>query len=147
MTSKELKRMNRVELLQMLLTLVEENEKLKAELNQALKQLHDKNTRCKRVGSIAEAALHMNDVFENADMAAKQYLKHIKELSDKQNSLYERMEMEAKKKAMSIVAEANAYKEARIREADEYWNYIRMNVRNQVNVQNSDPIPPKNKSR
>lgn len=129
MTDKELKHLNRTELLQMLLSLTEENEQLR-EQNAALSQkLNNRTILNENAGSIAEAALQINQVFEYADSAAKQYLQSIQALEEKQKSLYDEACAAAQKKADSIVAEANAYKDAAIREADAYWDHVRERVR------------------
>ena len=129
MTNKELKHLNRTELLQMLLTLTEEIEQLK-EQNAALAQaLNDRRIQQDKVGSIAEAALQINQVFEHAEAAARQYLQNIQLLAQKQRVLYDETCAAAQKKADSIIAEANAYKIASIREADAYWNHVRGKVR------------------
>ena len=41
----------------------------------------------KDAGSIAEAALALNSVFEDADKAAAQYLENIKRCSEQQQSI------------------------------------------------------------
>ena len=130
MTSKELKRMSRIELLEMLLTLVEENEQLKTQLKDATEELNSRKLKQESAGSIAEAALQLNSVFEDADIAAKHYLDSIKQLYEEQNALFQKAEDSANKKAQEIIAQANAYKRASIREADEYWEHVRANVRN-----------------
>ena len=57
MTEKELKRLSRSELLEMLIGQMEENEKLKIELEQAREQVNSRQIAIDRAGSIAEAAL------------------------------------------------------------------------------------------
>ena len=74
MTDKELRRLSRAELLEMLLMLKEENEKLK----QAEAQLQNRRIMIKEAGSIAEAALQLNDVFAAADRAVQQYLENVR---------------------------------------------------------------------
>lgn len=129
MTDKELKHLNRTELLQMLLSLTEENEQLR-EQNAALSQkLHNRAIENENAGSLAEAALQINQVFEYADSAAKQYLQSIQVLEAKQKRLYDETCAAAQKKADSIIAEAKAYKIASIREADAYWDHVRGKVR------------------
>lgn len=132
MTSKDLKRMSRSELLQMLLALIEENERLKAQLEDASTHLDNNQVHCDHVGSLAEAALQINGVFAGAENAAQQYLQYIKDIYDQQSAIFEQVESEAYRRAESIIAEANAYREKCFFEADEYWNYVRGNVRNQM---------------
>ena len=72
MTDKELKRMSRAELLQMLITQVEENQSLQARLEAAETQLKDRSLAVSETGTMAEAALSLNGVFQAADAAAQQ---------------------------------------------------------------------------
>ena len=80
MTDKELKRLSRAELLELLLEQVEENEALRAEIADLKGQLEDRVIKIENAGSIAEAALRLNGVFEAAEAAAKQYVDSLKEL-------------------------------------------------------------------
>lgn len=79
MTEKELKRLSRSELLEMLIGQMEENEKLKIELEQAREQVNSRQIAIDRAGSIAEAALALNGVFDAAQAAAAQYLENIQD--------------------------------------------------------------------
>lgn len=78
MTDRELKRLSRVELLEMLLEQMEENEKLKQSLEEARTALDERQIALNQSGTMAEAALRLNGVFEAADRAAKQYLENIR---------------------------------------------------------------------
>lgn len=78
MTDKELRRMSRRELLEMLVALKKENTKLRQELEQAQTELNNRYIAIKQSGTMAEAALRLNKVFEAADWAARQYLQNIK---------------------------------------------------------------------
>lgn len=82
MTDKELRRMSRSELLEMLIEQMEENERLKQSLAQAQAELLDRRITIDRTGSIAEAALALNGVFEAADKAARQYLENIRLIAE-----------------------------------------------------------------
>lgn len=77
MTDKELRRLSRSELLEIMILLTEENEKLKIRLEQAEAQLRDRRILIDKAGSIAEAALQLNNVFEDADRAVQQYLENM----------------------------------------------------------------------
>ena len=87
MTDKELRRLSRSELLEMLLSLTEENEKLKIRLEQAEDQLRDRRILIDKAGSIAEAALQLNKVFEAADRAAQQYLENVRRMVEEDSAL------------------------------------------------------------
>lgn len=75
---KALKKLSRVELLEMLLDVSSENETLRAENEMLRQELEEKRIRLKESGSIAEAALKLNDVFAAAQAAADQYLLSVK---------------------------------------------------------------------
>ena len=77
MTEKELRRLSRAELLEMLLAQTEENRQLKRELQEAREALTDRKIAIEESGSMAEAALRLNGVFEAADQAVRQYLENM----------------------------------------------------------------------
>lgn len=111
MNEKELKRMTRSELLELLLIETEENRILKARLQRTEQLLSEKMIAIENAGSIAEASLKLNGVFEAAEKAAAQYLENIKLMSERTSSIYQSEEEEAKRKARAIVAEALAYRQ------------------------------------
>ena len=78
MTEKELKKLNRKQLLELLLRQTERADQLESELEEAKKQLEDKRITEMEAGSIAQAALQLNGIFEAAQKAADQYLYNIK---------------------------------------------------------------------
>ena len=86
MTEKELRRLSRRELLEMLITRTIENERLTEELQQARKELSDREFIQDRAGSMAEAALQLNGVFEAADRAAREYLGNIRRMAEESRS-------------------------------------------------------------
>lgn len=95
MTKKELKRLNRRELLQMLLLQAEENERLREELDQTKALLEDRRIMLSEAGSIAEASLRLHDIFDAAQAAADTYLDNIRSLGTRQKEQRVRMEAEA----------------------------------------------------
>lgn len=78
MTDKELRKLSRAELLEMLLEQTKRIEALKAELELKNKELENRRIMIEKAGSIAEASLRLNEVFEAAQKAADQYLYNIK---------------------------------------------------------------------
>ena len=72
MTDKELRRLSRTDLLEMLLEQSKEVERLQQELAEARQQLEERRIMTEEAGSIAEAALRINRVFEAAQAAADQ---------------------------------------------------------------------------
>ena len=81
MTDKELRRLSRAELLEMLLAQTEENERLRERLEDAEKALEDRRIDIAKAGSLAEASLKLNDVFLAADQAARQYVETVRRLA------------------------------------------------------------------
>ena len=137
MTDKELKRMSRAELLQMLITQVEENQSLQARLEAAETQLKDRSLAVSETGTMAEAALSLNGVFQTADAAAQQYLDNIRQMQERQELLYQEAEDEAKRNADAIVAEADAYSRKAHADADAYWEEVRARVDSLLREQES----------
>lgn len=129
MTDKDLKRMSRGELLELLIAQMNENEKLKRKLTKAQEYINDRQITISEAGSIAEAALSLNAVFEAAQNAAAQYLDNIKRLSGEQEAICKQMEDDARKKAeaydQKVRSEADAYSEMLHKEADEYGQKVR----------------------
>lgn len=81
MTDKTLRRLSRRELVELLLAQSKEVERLRAELEQREQQLKSRQILLREAGSIAEASLRLNEVFESAQKAANQYLLNVKRLS------------------------------------------------------------------
>ncbi len=73
MADKELRRMNRTELIEIIYALQQDENNLRAENEELSEKLNDKNIRIEQAGSIAEAALSLNHIFEDAQRAAEQY--------------------------------------------------------------------------
>lgn len=109
MTSKELKRMSRSELLEMLIALTEENEALNSRLQEAEAELQSRHIKLEKAGTIAEASFLLNGVIEATEKAAEQYLENIRNLSGRQEEVCKQMEAEAQEKANAIIAEAEDY--------------------------------------
>lgn len=78
MTEKELRRLKRAELLELLIAQTEETEALKAKLEQAEAKLASRELAVEEAGNLAEAALRLNGVFEAAQKTADQYLENIR---------------------------------------------------------------------
>ena len=81
MTDKELKKLSRTDLVEMLLEVSRENEKLRWELAGAREQLDDKTITIENSGSLAEAALRLNGIFEAAQNACEQYTQNMRQRS------------------------------------------------------------------
>lgn len=82
MADKELRGMNRTELIEIIYALQQEERTLRAENEQLHRQLEDRTLRMEKAGSIAEAALSLNHIFEDAEAATRQYLDSLKALNE-----------------------------------------------------------------
>ena len=84
MTEKELRKLGRAELLELLLEQAREFEALEQRLNAAEAALQ-----LETCGSIAEASLKLNGVFEAAQKAAEQYQQNVERLCQEKISAAE----------------------------------------------------------
>lgn len=73
MTDKELRKLNRSALLEMLVEQSRENDRLRAQVDELQRLLSDRQLKINQAGSIAEASLQLNQVFEAAQQAAENY--------------------------------------------------------------------------
>lgn len=80
-TDKDLKRLRRDELLEILIAQSKKMDQMQAELDAARAALESREILLREAGSIAEAALRINGVFEAAQAAAQQYLENIRRMS------------------------------------------------------------------
>lgn len=124
MTDKELQRLNRGELLQMLIAQMEENKDLKEQLEEARNQLEDRQITIEKSGSLAEAALALNGVFQAADTAAREYLENIRRMNQEQEDFCRKTRTDAENRAEEIVQSAKSYSQKIHTDADEYWQQI-----------------------
>lgn len=85
---KKLKKMSRGELLELLVLLSKQNDELQKQLKEKEEQLENRQIIINKSGSIAEAALKLNEVFEIAQKAADEYLDNIRRLGKRQNASF-----------------------------------------------------------
>lgn len=78
MNAKELKRLRRSDLMEMLLELSKENEALRGQLQEAEQKLRERQINIEESGSLAEAALRLNRIFEDAQAACDQYEHNVR---------------------------------------------------------------------
>ena len=82
MTPKELRRLSRRELLEMLIVQTRKVETLERQLAEANQKLNEKMIIIENSGSLADAVMQLNGVFEAAQNAAQQYLDNIRMRSE-----------------------------------------------------------------
>ena len=109
MTDRELRKLSREELLEIMVAQGEEIERLRGELARLREEAENRQMAIDRAGTLAEAALRLNSVFEAADAAAQQYLENIESLSGRQASICAEMEAEAREKCARLEEETREH--------------------------------------
>lgn len=132
---RELRRLNRRALLEIMLNQARELDVLKKERDDLIKELDETKAALKRrdidideAGSIAVAALQINGIFEVAQAASQQYIDNIKRLSDRQEAICAKRDEESRSKSEALLKET----EERCREleaearqkAEAYWEEV-----------------------
>ena len=92
MTDKELKKLRRIDLLNILLAQSREIDLLREKLRETEAALQDKTLMIDKAGSIAEASLQLNGIFRAAELACQQYTDNIRLLNERQEALLEHQE-------------------------------------------------------
>ena len=105
MTDKELRKLNRSALLEMLVEQSRENDRLRAQVDELQRLLSDRQLKINQAGSIAEASLQLNQVFEAAQQAAEQYLENIRSLSGRQEQVCQQFKAIPHRKVGAILPE------------------------------------------
>ena len=81
MIEKDLKKLRRAELLEIMLDQSYEIDQLRKRVKELEAQLEDRRIKIENAGSIAEASLQLTKVFEEAQKAADLYLENIRNLN------------------------------------------------------------------
>ncbi len=106
MTDRELRKLSRRDLLEIMLRQSEEIRELKEKLNKAEAELRDRQIKIDKCGTLAEASLQLNGVFDAAHAASRQYLDNIENFSQRQEKICERMIEESQAEADAILKAA-----------------------------------------
>lgn len=122
MTEKDLKKMSRAELLELLLIQTREVERLQAALEDAQQVLAQRKLHMDKAGSIAEAALSLSGIFEAAQAAAEQYLDNMESMEQQTRESCRLMEQQTREKCDIMIQTAQ-------KDAEEFWNVIRNEIR------------------
>ena len=106
MTDKEFKKLRRSQLIEIIYQLQLQLDKANEENQELQIELADKRLRLNNAGSIADAALEINDCFRSAQNAADQYLNEIKALREEAEAERDKILAQAQAEAESIIANA-----------------------------------------
>lgn len=122
MTEKEFRKLSRAQYLEMMVEQGREIKRLKEELELAREEIKQKEIKIQKAGSIAEAAVSLNDVFGSAQRAADQYLESIriqKEAYDEKILAAEKLIIEKAELAHKYLEETKAKCEQMEKETEE----------------------------
>ena len=110
MTEKEMKKLNRYQLLELLILQSNQVNTLQEQLTQAQKMIDSRDIQMTVVGSIAEASVQLGGVLEAAQRTADIYLNAVQErvalIEERAGQEAERIVQEAREQAMRIIEDA-----------------------------------------
>lgn len=115
MTEKDLKKLNRKQLLELLLLQTQKADQLQIQLDEAMQKLNDKTIIHTKAGSIAEAALKLNGVFSAAEEAALQYVDNVRKQQENELLIHRQTAKESERLAAKMLADT----ESKCREREE----------------------------
>lgn len=126
MDSRELKKIGKKELLEILLSQAKRIEELENELNKTKKKLESKKILIDECGDLANATVKLSGVFEMAQETAEMYLSNVKEKCKK-------IENDTKKECLlrteKMITDTEEICKKREKEADEYLKKIKLEVK------------------
>ena len=120
-TDQELRRLNRKDLLELLISKTRECEVLREKLGRTETALQDRRIEIGQSGSLAEAALRINGVFKAADEAARQYLENLHQQEEEVEAAIARKSEEMARLEEETAARCQAMEEASRKKTEEYW--------------------------
>lgn len=108
MQENELRHMGRADLIEIIYEYQTREQNLLEENAELRSQLEDRRLKLEKAGSIAEAALAVHHVFEQAQAAADQYLEEIRLANPNTNAQAAQIVERAKLEAAQIIQQAKA---------------------------------------
>lgn len=134
MTDKELRHLSRAELIDIIYELQKQSDKKAAQMQKLQAALEERTLRISKAGSIAEAAISVNGVFEAAQAAADQYLTSVKEATaDMEQTL-----ADAEEKRKKILCDAEEQAADLVRKAEEQAENLVHSAEEQVTTMNAE---------
>ena len=117
MTDKELKKLNRRELLEILVLQTRKTEALEKKLAALQARLDEKELKVEKAGDLARAVMELNGVFDDAKKAAEQYEENVRRMEEACRKSCEEQQAQARAQAEAIVAQARAEADAILKNA------------------------------
>ena len=140
MTDKELRKLRRDDLLQILINQQKQIDALNEQLEQSRAALANRDIAIQEAGTLAEAALKMNGVFESAQNAAEEYVQQMRKRADALVAEAEKRSSEAQSLADNVVRNARAEAERILNqarsEADSLGHQAQAGAQNQTGAAN-----------
>lgn len=139
MTEKDLRKLSRLDLLEMLIEQSTELQNVKAKLAQAEEKLQSREIAISEAGSIAEASLQLNGVFTAVEAACQQYLENVQQICERQEKICAQRERDSLAQAEQMLGDTRRNCEAlekttRVQcaelvskakaEAQQYWDEV-----------------------
>lgn len=106
MPDRELRHMRRTELVEIILALKQSEDRLRAENAALSAQLQERQIHIENAGSIAQAALELNKVFEAAQAAADEYVASVLAANKNTDAAASALRAQAEAEAQQILAQA-----------------------------------------
>lgn len=131
MMRKELKKLNRRELVDVIYQLKKNEEQLQEKIASLEAELQDRRIHLSVAGSIAEAAMDITGIFSIAQSTADLYLSAIASMKEDTQRDCTKMIEDAKKKVESIMADGKGQHEAlvaRYRADYQKWQQLRAEI-------------------
>lgn len=119
MTDREFRHLRRAELIEIIYKLQETEAALRAENTSLTERLNARDLKLSQAGSIAEAAMSLNNVFESAQAAADQYVVQVRQLQADTESRTVQMLSDAQAQQAEILSGAERQRDAMLAEAEE----------------------------
>lgn len=105
MTEKDLRKLSRADLLEMLIDQSTEMQRIKKRLHAAEARLSNREIAIDESGTLAEAALKLNGIFQAAQASCAQYTENIRLLSGRQDDICRKREEESLRQTTTLLAE------------------------------------------
>lgn len=138
MQEKQLHKLGKTDLLTLIYKQEKEIQRLTKEVEELKQQLDDRTIQIKEAGSIAEASLKINKIFEVAQQAADEYLRSIKEVNKPSHECAEINGETSKDKA-------NIEIQNDFRSEDTYEEYTKEKIPQELILINNNIMFPKTK--
>lgn len=111
MTNQDLKKLNRRQLLELLILQTERGDKLEARVEELERELQEKKLQMTEAGSIAEASLRLSGTFEAAQAAADQYLESVQQLKEETAKRCKEMLEATRRHCLLVVRDPEQHRE------------------------------------